>query len=152
MDCQKWCGLTRLREVFDDVADQLQTYRSEAGATLYDLPDAPRPSPDTPAPVRFLGEYDNVLLSHADRSRVMAPKTLVPLPPGDGGVTGTVLVDGRYDATWRAAPNDDQVTLTIEPLRPLNSAERDDIEAEGLELLTFLAATQPTRSVEFARI
>jgi hypothetical protein len=151
MDCQKWCGLTRLREVFDRLRERLRIFRSEAGATLYDLPDAPRPTPDTPAPVRFLGEYDNLLLSHADRRRVMTAGTLVPLPPGDGGLTGTVLIDGRYDATWRLVRQADRVTLSIDPLRALTKSEQASAEVEGLDLLSLLAPGGHAPSVVVGR-
>jgi hypothetical protein len=63
-DIQVWSGLTRLREVAERLP--LRAFRGEAGQALYDLPDAPRPSEDTPAPPRFLPEYDNLLLSHND--------------------------------------------------------------------------------------
>ena len=74
----------------------------EDGGELVDVPDGPLPDPDTPAPVRFLAEYDNVVLSHADRSRVVAEGDHVLLPGGAGGWTGTVLVDGLLRATWAA--------------------------------------------------
>jgi hypothetical protein len=92
MDVQTWSGLTRLREVTERLRPGLRTFRSEAGRELFDLPDAPRPDPDTPAPVRFLPQFDNVALSHADRSHLSAgagarwPTDLLHWSP--------VLVDG----------------------------------------------------------
>ena len=69
---QAWSGLTRLREVADWLRPGLRAFRDESGTELLDLPDAPRPGPDTPAPVRLVAEYDNLVLSHADRSRVIS--------------------------------------------------------------------------------
>ena len=71
MDAQNWSGLTKLAEVFERLRPRLVTFEGEDGRELFDLPDAPRPDPDTPAPVRFLGEYDNVLLGHANRRRII---------------------------------------------------------------------------------
>ncbi|MEV6717236.1 winged helix DNA-binding domain-containing protein [Lentzea sp. NPDC051208] len=96
MDAQQWSGLTRLAETFAALRPRLVTFRTEAGKELFDLPDAPRPDPDTPVPVRLLPEFDNVLLAHADRRRVIADDRL-------GVVIGgkpTVLVDGYVVATW----------------------------------------------------
>ncbi|MCX2954875.1 winged helix DNA-binding domain-containing protein [Lentzea sp. NEAU-D7] len=96
MDAQQWSGLTKLAETFAALRPRLVTFRSEAGKELFDLPDAPRPGPDTPVPVRLLPEFDNILLAHADRRRVIADDRL-------GVVIGgkpTVLVDGYVVATW----------------------------------------------------
>src|SRR5918997_312805 len=99
-DIRVWSGLPALREVVDRLHPRLRVFHDQDGREVYDLPDAPRPDPDTPAPIRFLPEYDNVLLSHADRSRVIPDGRSVPLPPGEGARTGTVLVDGEFRATW----------------------------------------------------
>jgi hypothetical protein len=138
-DVQSWSGLTRLGEVVDRLRPRLRTFRSAAGRELFDLPDAPRPDADTPAPVRFLPEYDNVLLSHADRTRFMTTDQRTPLFPGNGGALGTVLVDGRFAALWRLGPR--TATITVEPAASSarTSADRAAVAAEGIRLLGFLA-------------
>jgi hypothetical protein len=137
-DVQVWCGLTRLREVVDRLGPRLRRFRTEDGMELFDVHGAPLPDPDTPAPVRFLPEYDNVLLSHADRTRIVADGHQVPLPGGSGGRTGTVLVDGMLRGSWSAGPDGDTTVVTVRPSAPLSAAERDDVEAEGGRLLGFL--------------
>ncbi|MET0763404.1 MAG: winged helix DNA-binding domain-containing protein [Blastococcus sp.] len=138
-DVQTWCGLTRLREIVDRLGPALRRFRSEDGVELVDVPDGPLPDPDRPAPVRFLAEYDNVTLSHADRSRVIDDGDHVLLQGGPGGWTGTVLVDGLLRASWAARPDGDATVLTVRPSVPLSSDERADVEAEGARLLGFLA-------------
>ena len=138
-DVQAWCGLTRLREVVDELGPRLRRFRTEDGAELVDVPDGPLPDPDTPAPVRFLAEYDNALLSYADRSRVVDEGDHVLLQGGPGGWTGTVLVDGLMRATWAARRDGDATVLTVRPSVPLSSADRADVVGEGGRLLDFLA-------------
>ncbi|MCW3064014.1 MAG: hypothetical protein JWN32_1186 [Solirubrobacterales bacterium] len=139
MDAQKWSGLTRLREVVDRLRPRLRTFRTEDGAELFDLPDAPRPAPDTPAPPRFLPEYDNLLLSHADRSRVMPAGWQVPLPPGNGASSGTLLVDGFVTGTWRIVRDGSAATLVVDPLATLSKRAANAVAAEGRRLLAFAA-------------
>jgi hypothetical protein len=135
-DVQAWCGLTRLREVTDRM--ELRRYRSPDGVELLDLPDAALTDPDTPAPVRFLPEYDNVTLSHADRSRVVGDAPLEPLQGGSGGWVGTVLVDGLVRATWAARRSGAVLELEVRA-GALSARERSEIQEEGASLLEFLA-------------
>lgn len=132
-DMQTWSGLTRLREVVATM--DLRTYTDEQGQQLYDLPDAALPDPETPAPPRFLPEYDNLLLGYAHRTRVAANHRAVPLPPGLGGTCGSLLVDGFWRAEWRIDRTGDTATLVVEPFEPIG-----DVTEEALALLRFAAA------------
>lgn len=139
-DIQAWCGLTRLSEVTERLRPLLRTFRDTGGRELLDLPDAPRPDPDTPAPPRFLPEYDNVLLSHADRTRIIPDRRTVPLPPGVGGSNGTVLIDGFWRATWKITrQRGGTVTLRVEPFTEFSAEQTAGVTAEATGLLTFVA-------------
>ena len=131
-DMQTWSGLTRLAEVVGRLP--LRTFRGEAGEELYDLPDAPRPPEDTPAPPRFLPEYDNLLLSHKNRDRVIIGNRAVPLPPGNGATTGTFLIDGEWRGTWQIRDG----RLHLEPFTELARADHDALQGEAERLSTFL--------------
>jgi hypothetical protein len=147
-DVQAWSGLTRLREVTDRLGGRLRTFADPDGTRLLDLPDAPRPDPGVPAPPRFLPEYDNLLLSYAERSRVIPHRRPVPLPPGNGATGGTLLVDGLWQADWKIG----QGVLQIRPFVPLSPADRDAITAEGERLLVFAAPATAIRDVRFAPV
>jgi hypothetical protein len=150
-DVQAWCGLTRLREVTERLRPRLRAFRDAGGGELFDLPDAPRPDPDTPAPPRFLPEYDNVLLSHADRTRIIPGRRSVPLPPGLGGTTGTVLIDGFWRATWKIRrPRGDAVTLRVEPFTQLSAEQAAAVTGEGSGLLAFVAPGAEASEIQLA--
>ncbi|MFF2010961.1 winged helix DNA-binding domain-containing protein [Streptomyces sp. NPDC058195] len=141
-DMQAWAGLTRLREVFERLRPRLVTFRDENGAELFDLPDAPRPAEDTPAPPRFLPEFDNVLLGHADRGRVIPPRFHGRM--GRGNQTyGTVLVDGFLAAIWRqdgaGRPGARPEVLTVQPLGGLGPTECDAVTEEARRMLSVMA-------------
>jgi hypothetical protein len=138
-DIQTWSGLSRLHEVTDRLGARLRTFTGPGGAELLDLPDAPRPDADVPAPPRFLPEYDNLLLSFADRSRVIRGTRPVPLPAGPGATTGTVLVEGLWAADWTITRGRDRAGLEIRSFGPLGVAGQDAIAAEGSRLLEFAA-------------
>jgi hypothetical protein len=150
-DVQAWCGLTRLREVTERLRPRLRAFRGAGGGELFDLPDAPRPDPDTPAPPRFLPEYDNVLLSHADRARIIPGRRSVPLPPGLGGSTGTVLIDGFWQAIWKISRAGGRaVTLRVEPFTRLSAEQQAAVTAEGTGLLAFVAPDAEASEIQFA--
>jgi hypothetical protein len=136
-DFTVWSGLTGVREVVDRLRPGLRVFRSAAGTELLDVPDGVLPGADVPAAPRFLPEYDNLLLSHADRSRVIRGGRRVPLPPGNGAVVGTLLVDGVWAATWRTERAGDGATLVVEPFGRLRPGQADEVTAEGLRLLAF---------------
>lgn len=157
-DMQMWAGLTRLREAFERLRPQLITFRDENGVELFDLPDAPRPDADTPAPPRFLPEFDNVLLGHADRTRVIPPQYRGRNGNGNQAY-GTVLVDGFLAAIWRfGAPGTQsggkpggEGIVTVQALGKLSRAERDAVTEEGLRMLATTAPTQaPAHDIRFA--
>ncbi|MDO0937656.1 winged helix DNA-binding domain-containing protein [Streptomyces sp. DG2A-72] len=129
-DMQTWCGLTRMRPAFERLRPQLVTFRDAGGVELFDLPDAPRPDPDTPAPPRFLPEFDNLLLSHADRTRVVPPPVR-----GRTWQVNTVycpfLVDGFLAGVWRILDG----ALVIEPFGKLTKAQRGEVTEEGARML-----------------
>jgi Winged helix DNA-binding domain len=147
-DLQQWCGLTRLRDVVERLGPRLATFRDEAGNELFDLPDAPRPDPDTPAPVRFLPEYDNLLVSHADRSRVISEVDLETLRATERLVRGCVLVDGFFRGLWQIKRQRGVATLHIESYGPLSNHDRDTVAEEGEHLLTFAASSAKAREIE----
>ena len=148
MDVQTWSGLTRLSEVTERLRPRLRTFRTEQGGEVYDLPDAPRPDPDTPAPPRFLPAYDNVLLSLADRSRLIPDGRPVPLPPGHGARSGTLLVDGLFRGTWKITRHQDNATVHVEPFVPL--PDEGAIIEEARRLLDFAASDAPHHDVHIS--
>lgn len=137
MDMQNWSGLTKLAEVFERWRPRLRTFHNEDGVELFDLPEAPRPDPETPAPVRFCPEYDNLLLGHADRTR------LIPLERRTRYVTGNAfLVDGLFRGVWKLRRGKDVTTLDIDAFEPLTPDEEAAVLAEAGHLLAFAAPDQ----------
>ncbi len=147
-DMQNWSGLTRMREVFERLRPELHVFQGEDGRELFDLPDAPRPAPETPAPVRFFPEYDNAFLGHADRSRfVDADAKQAHFFRGSGADNGTLTVDGMLAATWKATVGEDQALLLVRPFKRITGREQDEVEAEGMSLLQLLGAEAGERRV-----
>jgi hypothetical protein len=135
-DMQKWSGRTGLKRAFTDL--DLRTYSGEDGRVLYDLPDADLADPGLDVPARFVADFDNLLLSHADRTRILAAEHKTRVITVNGLVSGTVLVDGFVGGTWRfdkQARDEGRAVLVVAPFAPLTPADRDALEAEGARLL-----------------
>jgi hypothetical protein len=137
-DAQTWSGLPRLREVFERLRPKLRTFVDPRGRELFDLPRAPRPDEDEPAPVRFLPDWDNLILSHADRTRVIDDAHRKLISTGNLGLLSTFTVDGRVAGRWRAAKEKKRAVLTLEPFIAIAKAATRALEAEGEALLGFL--------------
>ncbi|MEU6823381.1 winged helix DNA-binding domain-containing protein [Streptomyces atriruber] len=148
-DMQTWARLTRLREVFERLRPRLRTFRDEHGVELFDLPDAPRPDPDTPAPPRFLPEYDNLLLSHADRTRVVPAEYKGRTWKGNQPYC-VFLLDGFLAGVWRMVEDakGGGVVLTIEPFGRPGRAQREELVREAERMLARIAETSSPSSYD----
>ncbi len=149
-DVQAWSGLTRLSEVIERLRPALRTFRGENGRELFDLPDAPRPQPDTPAPVRLVAEFDNLVLSHQDRSRVISDEHRKRLFTRNGIFPGTVLVAGFAAGIWRLSQSADTATVLVELFGPVADTDRENIIREAKRMLTFAAPAAQSPDIRFA--
>jgi hypothetical protein len=150
-DMQSWSGLSCLGEVVERLRPELRTFRDQAGRELFDLPNAPRPRFDVPAPPRFLPEYDNVLTAHADRMRIVPDAHRARIIGNTGQLGGTVLVDGFVRCTWKLRRRRDTAALAITSLEPLDGRDAAAVSEEGQRLLAFLADDARSHDVQLAR-
>ncbi|MFI7678280.1 winged helix DNA-binding domain-containing protein [Actinophytocola sp. NPDC049390] len=130
-DIRAWSGLAGLPAAVAAIRDELVSFRDERGRELLDLPGAPRPDPDTPAPVRFLPAFDNAVLGYDDRGRIIDGEHRLLSVAG----ARVVLVDGRVAATWTV----EEGAVVVAPLRRFTRAERAETTAEGTALALFLS-------------
>jgi hypothetical protein len=142
-DVRAWSGLAGMREVLERLRPRLRTFGDDRGRELFDVPDAPIPDPDTAAPVRFLPEYDNILLGHDDRSRIVSPG----VTPWTEVGWGSVLVDGFGSARWKMERDREAATVLVEPFGKLPRAAKAGVAEEAAKLLTFLAPDAGSRDV-----
>lgn len=136
-DAQTWLGLTRLAPIFDALRSSLAIFRGEDGGELFDLPEAERPSGDTEAPVRFLGEFDNVLLAHDDRTRIMSADHKRRLYTPNGILRAAVLIDGATAGRWRIEDGRTTSVLHVELFDKVAKAAARALAEEGERLLAF---------------
>ena len=146
-DIRIWSWLTGLREVVDRLRPRLRTFRDEAGRELFDVEDGLLVDPDVPAPIRFLPQYDNIFLSHDDRSRILIEKMTVPDLIWRGGV----LIDGFISGAWRIRREKGRATMTIELVPPVTGAQRVELEEEAARAFAFVADDVETRDVEIVQ-
>ena len=141
-DVATWSRLTGVRAVMERLRPGLRSLQDEQGRELFDVPDGPLPDPTTPAPPRFLPEYDNIALSHRDRSRIIAPASFGRLT----GFVGTFLVDGFVSGQWRLDRGADGATIVLDPFVALDDGQRTDLVDEAARLARW-AAPEATRHV-----
>lgn len=137
-DFQAWSGLRGAAAVLNDLRPQLQTFRDERKRELFDLPTAPRPAEDTPVPARFVADFDNLILSHADRTRVISDAHRATVITKNGMVLPTILVDGFVAGTWKVTRVRKTAVLTVTPFTPLSPGTRKELTAEGEPLARFV--------------
>ncbi|MGW4356248.1 winged helix DNA-binding domain-containing protein [Nocardia sp. NPDC004582] len=142
MDMQTWSKLTGMKSAVAKLGDRVRTYTDERGRTLYDAADAVLADPDLPAPVRLLGWYDNAILSHQDRSRIVPDGNAPPLRAFANQVS-PILVDGYLSGVYKVFAKGDRAALRICPHATWTRAERAAVEAEAAALLAFL---EPARA------
>jgi hypothetical protein len=150
-DFRAWSGLA-MREVFERLRPRLKVFRNDRGAELFDIPEAPRPPGETAAPVRFLPDFDNILLAHADRTRIMPTGKHLGMFSSNGTMMGSVLSDGFVRAKWAPVKAKDATTLIVTPFeKPIAKKEARLVAEEGLRLLKFLAPDDE-HDVRFAAV
>ncbi|MEU9700417.1 winged helix DNA-binding domain-containing protein [Streptomyces sp. NPDC047981] len=133
-DMQTWCGLTRLRDAFERLRPRLLAFQDDNGVELFDLPEAPRPDDDTPAPPRFLPEFDNLLLSHADRRRFVSVEAKNRTWKGNQAFS-VFLLDGLLAGLWRLEETKERTTMTIQPFGRPSEPQRAALAEEAERLL-----------------
>jgi hypothetical protein len=135
-DVQAWSGLAKLRDRVEALRPRLATFRDEAGRELFDLPEAPRPEGDVPAPVRLIADYDNLITTRHDERFVAKshrPKVFLP----GLRVAATVLVDGFVAGTWKMDRTKGAAILAVESFAAFSARTRKEVTAEGEALLRF---------------
>lgn len=148
-DVQTWSGLRGAKTILARLRPELVTVLDENGREMFDLPDAPRPPADTPAPARFLPEFDNLVLSHADRTRVIADEHRGLVVTKNLRVRASVLYDGFACGTWDVERKKTSTTLRVALFRPLPAQAVRELTAEGERLLEFLEPDAANPSVRF---
>ncbi len=149
-DVQQWSGLTGLREVIERLRARLRAFHDAHGRALFDVPDAPRPGPDAPAPLRLVAGFDNLVLSHADRTRIIPDRHRPWLASRNGMVPGTVLVDGFVAGMWRSRRGRGALTLTVELFQRVSPEDEAAAAEQAESLAAFLARPDDDRKVELA--
>jgi Winged helix DNA-binding domain len=152
-DMQKWSGISRLRPAFEDARSELVSFSDAVtGRELFDLPDAPRPPGDTPVPPRLVGPFDNLVLSHADATRVLPTGYRRLVMTHNGLIAGMVLIDGFVAGSWKIKATKQHALLTISSFsgKAYKKADGAALIQEGRRLLRFAAPNAAAADVAFS--
>jgi hypothetical protein len=133
-------GQPAILRALQELDGELERFEGPSGATLYDLPAAPRPDEDVPAPPRLLPMWDNTLLAYADRSRLIPPEYRELICRRNGNILPTLLVDGRVAGVWRPVARGIEATA----FHRLAPQTWEGLAAEADALIAFLAHRDPT--------
>ncbi|WP_112274363.1 winged helix DNA-binding domain-containing protein [Lentzea terrae] len=145
-DVQAWCGLTKLGEVVERMRPELRVYLDSAGKELFDVPEGVVPDSGVAAPPRYLPEFDNVFLSHANRERIIPDglsfaewtrKHGLMMTVRGGVLRGNLLIGGLLQGIWRVDKAGKACTLIVEPFVRVSKKDLDVLEREGNALLGF---------------
>jgi hypothetical protein len=147
-DVQTWSGRTQLKQSVEEIKAELRTFRDEKGNELFDLANAPLPPADTPAQPRFVPDYDNLVLSHAERGRVVPDEYRKRVFLSAARVRATFLIDGFVRGAWKIEKKGKTAALLIEPFEPLSEADRNTLSGEGERLVRFVAEPQGLTTFE----
>ncbi|WP_410654137.1 winged helix DNA-binding domain-containing protein [Amycolatopsis sp. lyj-112] len=147
-DAQTWAGITKLGEVAERLRPELRVFRDENGRELFDLPEAPRPDADTPAPPLLLGPFDQTILSYADRTRVISDEHRKVVITQNGLVKGTILVDGTVRGLWEIKIAKKVATLLITPFERVPKRDLAALESSADRLLRWAHPKAETHSVQ----
>lgn len=149
MDFQAWTGLVKLGEQIEPMKSELTIYQSESGKELLDLPNATLIDEGARVPIRFLPEYDNLMVAHADRNRIIADADRNKVFLSAARVLGTVLIDGFVGATWKTSRQKKRAILEVTPFLPLDKNTRDHIIDEGEKLIRFIEDSSESFEIQF---
>jgi hypothetical protein len=151
-DLRTWSGLTGVKQSLEPLLPELREFRDEAGRVLHDLPSSPRPRAGTEAPVRFLGEFDNIFLSHDERSRIIDPAIAAEFTPGvNGRRLYTFLVDGFVGGAWRIETKRSRSLVRVQPFVKLTRGQRAELKTEAAALAALIEPDAADRDVEFLK-
>lgn len=149
-DFQVWSGMQGGRDAFDALRKKLVVFTDDQGRELFDLPKAPRPAEDEPAPVRLLPEYDSLLLAYDDRRRIVASEHRRHVITRNLMIPATFLVDGVVAGTWKAERQRKTARLVMAPFATLDRSARQALSAEAEAALEFIAPDVQNRAVQFS--
>lgn len=148
-DAQTWSGLSGLRETFEAMRGKLVTFRDERGRELFDLPKAPRPAANTSAPVRFLPDYDNLVLAHDDRRRLIDDAHRPKVCLKNLRILPTFLIDGRVAGTWAIEAKKRRAVLRISAFDSVSAKSKAALKIEGEALCRFVEKDAQSVEITF---
>lgn len=137
-DAQAWSGLREAGDALEALRPELETFRDQRGRELFDLPDAPLPGEDVPAPARLLPDFDSLLLAHHDRSRLIDDEHRPIVATRNLRIRPTFLHDGRVAGTWSVELRRTEARLELAPFGRLRKRALEELRAEGEALLRFV--------------